>query len=125
MHNNLVYDVVDMGQVDVLGHLDLPKRYFKNYVADIQFNHKILAHCVKRGVVPEVNTSTLRRGHSQTMPSLDDLQYYRDVGGKYVMVNSDAHTCVDLAKNYQTVYNTLPQGLEGCYFEKRMLKPLN
>lgn len=126
MHNKLVYDVVDMGQVDVLGHLDLPKRYLKQrYVIDPAANQQILELCVKRGVVPEVNTSTLRRGLAQTMPSIDDLHYYLNAGGKYVAVNSDAHVCNELATNYQTVYNALPQGLSGCYFEKRTLKPLN
>ena len=126
MHNSLVYDVVDMGQVDVLGHLDLPKRYLKQrYEADTAANRQILELCVKRGVVPEVNTSTLRRGLAQTMPSLDGLLHYLKAGGKYVAVNSDAHVFSELATNYHKVYNALPKGLQGCYFEKRTLKPLN
>lgn len=48
-------------------------------------------------MVIEINTSSLRKGHTQTMPGIEILQIYRDNGGKYITIGSDAHKVKDLA----------------------------
>lgn len=48
-------------------------------------------------MVIEINTSSLRKGHTQTMPGIEILQIYRNNGGKYITIGSDSHEVKDLA----------------------------
>ena len=44
------------------------------------------------------NTSSLRKGHVQTMPGKELLEIYKANGGKYVTIGSDAHMnlCINM-----------------------------
>ena len=79
----------------VLGHLDSIKRYdlagfypFEN-VKDI--TAEILKTVISRGHGIEVNTSTIRYGLPQWMPSWDILELYKDLGGEILTIGSDSH----------------------------------
>ena len=42
-------------------------------------------------MIIEINTSSLRKGHEQTMPGKELLEIYKNNGGRYVTIGSDAH----------------------------------
>lgn len=80
----------------VLGHLDLIKRYdnageypFAN-VADIII--EILKTAIYDGKGIELNTSTIRYGLKEWMPSWSILKLYRELGGEILTIGSDSHT---------------------------------
>lgn len=79
----------------VLGHLDLIKRYdnageypFAN-VADIIA--EILKTAIYDGKGIELNTSTIRYGLTEWMPSWNILKLYKELGGEIITIGSDSH----------------------------------
>lgn len=82
---------------DVLGHLDLVKRYTQRFFgtcdvapwADIVDD--ILRGLLAADIVPEINTSSLRQGLDETMPGIATLRHYAELGGTMVSLGSDAH----------------------------------
>ena len=49
-----------------------------------------------KNMVIEINTSSLRKGHNETMPGKELLEIYKECGGIYVTVGSDAHEIEDI-----------------------------
>lgn len=121
LYDRYVHEMVEAGGFDVLGHLDMPKRYHPDYREDRDMIFSTLELCVKNGIVPELNTSQLRYGCDYTLPSLENIAHYRDIGGKYVAIGSDCHDESILAANFDKVASRLPQGLAVCYFENRKI----
>jgi histidinol-phosphatase (PHP family) len=90
------------GLGDVLGHLDLVKRYGtalygpfepQAFAAEIR---AVLQAAIEAGMGLEINTSGLRQLPGETYPGLDVLRWYRDLGGEIVTIGSDAHHVQDL-----------------------------
>jgi histidinol-phosphatase (PHP family) len=82
---------------DILAHTDVVKRYGYNiygeydpgrYETEIR---RALRHCVERGIVIEINTSTLRWSVGETSPTRPILDWYKEEGGEAVTLGSDAH----------------------------------
>lgn len=88
---------VRSGLGDVLGHLDLIKRYGAAHygpLAPALFEDKIravLRAAVGAGVGLEINTSGWRQAPAEPYPGLEILRWYRDLGGEVLTVGSDAH----------------------------------
>ncbi|MCH5152651.1 MAG: histidinol-phosphatase HisJ family protein [Clostridiales bacterium] len=125
LYNRYVREMVQFGGFDVLGHADLPKKYHDDFVEDLDYICQTLRLCAEKGIVVEINTSSLRNGVAATMPSLKAIQYYAQCGGKYVTINSDSHNVNDLGCDYQHTLASLPQPLQTCYFVNRQLKLTN
>ncbi len=89
--------MVRVGGFDVLGHLDIVKRY--GYDVHGPFDpheheeaiREVLRACVEVGIGIEVNTSTLRRPVNEPSPTLPVLKWYRELGGEIITLGSDAH----------------------------------
>jgi len=86
------------GGFDVLGHLDIVKRYgfelnggydVTKYEDAIR---PVLEALVRNNIALEINASTLHRPVKQASPDLTVLQWYRDLGGELLTVGSDAHS---------------------------------
>ena len=122
LYNKYVREMVEFGGFDVLGHMDLPKKYHADFVENFDYVCETLRLCAQKGIVPEINTSSLRNGIVDTMPSLKAIEYYAKCGGKYVTINSDSHNVNDLGYGYQQIYAKLPKSLKTCYFVDRRLK---
>ena len=132
LYNRYVREMVQHGGFDVLGHADMPKKYFgrvspdqkekEPYVEDLDYICQTLRLCAEKGIVVEINTSSWREGVTDTMPSLKAIDYYAQCGGKYVVINSDSHSADDLGYGYEQVYAQLPEKLQTCYFVDRQLK---
>lgn len=91
------------GLFDVIGHIDVVKRYLHPYVtaADLaavpELYEPILRALVDSGTALEVNTSGLRHGVAETYPSPAIVQRYRAMGGRAVTVGSDGHRAEQFA----------------------------
>lgn len=89
-----------MGGFDALGHMDFPKRYYgKIYYEEATIN-EIFRNLLDEDLVIEINTSSLRKGHEQMMPSGKLLEIYKANGGKYVTIGSDSHVVEDVGEDY-------------------------
>jgi histidinol-phosphatase (PHP family) len=86
---------------NVLGHLDLIKRYLfhiKCSVDDVNWKKydecilDTLRHLVETGRGIEINMSGYNSGLNCSLPDLRILQLYREVRGEIITIGSDAHT---------------------------------
>ena len=90
------------GLGDVLGHLDLVKRYgIRQYgpldpAAFEEEIREVLGAAAQRGMGLEINTSGLRQSPGETYPALVVLRWFRELGGEILTVGSDAHHADDL-----------------------------
>lgn len=83
---------------DVLAHLTCPLRYLNatrmrvdahDYAPQIR---GILQTIIRRAIALEINTSPFRTGKTETMPDRWIAALYRDLGGDWITLGSDAHT---------------------------------
>lgn len=92
-----ILQVIRIPGIHTLGHLTYPLRYMRRCGKQInllRFENQIrtVFHVlIENGIQLEVNTSGLRQGMGETMPSLTLAALYRDCGGRRIVVGSDAH----------------------------------
>ncbi len=98
--------MVRHGGFEILGHLDVVRRYGAGYYQDFALTpyedaiRAVLEACIEKGIALEINTSGLRRALGQTHPNLEVLRWYRAAGGELLTVGSDAHRAKDLAAGF-------------------------
>ena len=109
-----LYQVVDSCDFDCLGHFDLVARYAARAGFHIDLMElyparceKILARLIQRGLGLELNTSGLRQPMGRCMPGEKILQCYRELGGTWVTVGSDAHRPDDIASGFEVASSLL------------------
>lgn len=100
-----VRQVAASGLFDVMGHLDLLKRYAPPRWKDFDARHyadeieAVLRAAVETGTGLEINTSGLRQSPGQAYPGLEVLRRYRELGGEVLTLGTDAHRATDLGRN--------------------------
>lgn len=125
-----ILSMVKVADIDVIGHLDLMKRYaFKEYG---NYNFKdfeeviieILQIAIKRNIGIELNTSGFRNSVKEIYPKIEVIKLYKKLGGEIVTIGSDSHSCVDTFSGCEEGYNILKKiGFKYIYtFENR--KPI-
>ena len=83
---------------DILGHLDLVKRYTVRYFNTFEIRphreiiDEILRTCLEADLVPEVNLSSLRQSLPEPMPAGWVVRRYAELGGEAMTLGSDAHS---------------------------------
>ena len=94
---------------DVVSHLDYVKRYLIDYwnaplgrVADEDLD-PILEGFIAADVIPEINTAGLRRDEAVAYPAYEILERYRELGGRFVSIGSDAHRSRDVGHGFSEV----------------------
>lgn len=93
---------VERGGFDVMAHFDIAKRYIVKYAGPFDFPRYrdriagILEAMIRKGIALEVNTSGLRQPCQETMPGLDTLKLYHDLGGELVTIGTDSHRTTQL-----------------------------
>lgn len=101
-YEELLFCVKEFKDFDVLGHLDLVKRYTKrestNRFHDII--KQIFDEIIANGKGIELNTSGFRYGLSKAMPSVDILKLYKECGGEVITIGSDSHVESTLAYRF-------------------------
>lgn len=83
---------------DVMGHVTYPSRYvyeqigtrvdFSEYYERYEMLFRLL---IESGRGIELNMSGIARGLNETMPTVDLLKMYRNLGGEIVTIGSDSH----------------------------------
>lgn len=96
-------EMVEWGNFDSLAHLTYPLRYMVGE-AGIPFDfskmdgkvEKILRRLAEKKKALEINTSGLRQKIGVTLPDLSYVRRFRELGGEYVTLGSDAHSRKDV-----------------------------
>jgi len=115
-----VLKTVTQGGFDALGHIDFPKRYYGEIYYEEAKLREIFKYLLDKDMVIEINTSSLRKGHSETMPGDELLALYKDCGGRYVAVGSDAHEVQDVGADGDSARELLCKyGLSEAVYERR------
>lgn len=93
------------GQFDSLAHLTYPLRYIcgdHGIAVDMEdFAQQIdgiLSLLVQSHKALEINCSGLRQKIGDTMPGLEIVRRFRELGGQYITLGSDAHKARDIGK---------------------------
>ena len=96
-------EMVEWGGFDSLAHLTYPLRYIVgDHGIPVDLNRfrpsidAILKALVERDLALEINTSGLRQAIGLTMPELDIVARFKELGGRYVTIGSDAHRWADI-----------------------------
>lgn len=102
-----LHKMVELGRFNILAHMDLIKRYGVEYYGIFDPQHyehlirSILHSLADRDLALEVNTIPLRRPVREASPSLQILRWFREEGGTYVTIGSDAHTPEEVGANLE------------------------
>lgn len=102
---------------DSLAHITYPYRYIvgehkidarplPDFAEQID---EILLQLIKNQKALELNTSGLRQKIGQTLPPLEIMQRFRQLGGTYVTLGSDAHRCADVGAGIDAGLDLLKQ----------------
>lgn len=95
--------------ISTLGHLDYIVRCCPNKDANYSVSDymdvidEILKIIIAKNICLEINTASLSRGLSFAMPHPNILKRYKELGGLYVTVGSDAHRVEDLGRDFDIV----------------------
>ena len=109
-YEELLYCVKNYKQYNVLGHLDLVKRY-KTYDGNNDEFYPIIKEIFRTIILDgkgiEVNTSGYRYGLETAMPSIDILKLYKENGGEIITLGSDSHVESTLAFYFKETLDQL------------------
>lgn len=105
LYINQITQLVRLADFDCVGHLDLIKRYstatYKRRITLLE-RYELLVEALKliisRGRGIEINTSGLRQAPKETMPGVDVVKLYRELGGEILTIGSDAHRASDVGE---------------------------
>lgn len=91
------------GGFDSLAHLTYPLRYIVgDYGISVNLSDyrkiidEILLTLVQGEKALEINTSGLRQSFGRTLPEKEIISRFKELGGRYVTIGSDAHRWADL-----------------------------
>lgn len=90
-------NMVETNFYDIVGHLDVIKRYGTNFYGTFHIDRYIdiltliLKKVIEKGKVIEINSSGFRQGLDEPYPSKEIISLYQSLGGKEVVFGSDAH----------------------------------
>lgn len=103
-----LYELAQWGCFDSLAHITYPLRYIvgeHHLPVDLaRWSDQIdtiLKELAEQGKALELNTSGLRQAYGHILPSLDILKRFRELGGEYITIGSDAHCCSDVGANIE------------------------
>lgn len=113
---------------DALSHIDYPCRY-------CSFDNKEILISEFKDILSEIFTTLLRKGNllelnttrlhiPEANKALRDIyKLYMDLGGKYVTIGSDAHSHLNINRNFGLALEFIEDlGLKGVYFNKRKME---
>lgn len=113
---------------DALSHIDYPCRYCSFDNKEILVSEykdiisAIFSTLLNKGKVLELNTSRLHIPEAQ-LALKDIYKLYKDLGGKYVTLGSDAHSHLNIYKNFDIALKFIDElGLKGVYFNNRKME---
>lgn len=99
--------------IHTLGHLTYMHRYLTlaKVPLDLKpYREKITQICetlIQKDIALELNVSTLWKGLGISMPTMEVLKWYKDLGGQLIAIGSDAHSPENLGKAIRKGYALL------------------
>lgn len=96
-YENVLNSVKNFQNYDILGHIDLIDRYFKDFSLIpetkeyIKIVEDIFEIIISSGKGIELNTSGVRYGLKYYHPKIELLKLYKKLGGEIITIGSDAH----------------------------------
>lgn len=97
--------VAKYSDYDVLGHVTYPfkgiyhqRRFVPEFALYKEQLKEIFEIVVSRGKGIEINTSGLRVDLQRTLPDREILKLYKECGGTYITIGSDAHRAEDVGE---------------------------
>lgn len=100
---------------DVFGHLDFVCRYGNypntdlNYLDYKDIIDQILILLINNSKGIELNTSGIRYGVGHMHPRFEIIKRYRELGGEFITIGSDAHYARDVGAEYKQAGQLLKQ----------------
>lgn len=106
-----LYLLTRWNKADTLAHITYPHRYITGkygvpiemgkYMDILDETYKNLA---QNGKALEINTSGLRQGIGETLPSKEYILRFKEMGGELITIGADAHTPGDLGSGIAQGY---------------------
>ncbi len=105
---NELLDTAQNADFDSLAHLTYPLRYIverTNIKVDLSEYSKVIDEIFKtlidRNKALEINTSGLLKAIGTTLPDINLIKRFKELGGKYVTLGSDAHNIQNLGEGIE------------------------
>ncbi len=125
-------NVVTQGDIDVLAHFDIVKRYGYDIYGRYDPNpwekeiRPVLRKCAQRGIALEVNSGTLRRMIGETSPQQTIITWFKEEGGRWLTLGSDAHQPDHIGFEFASCISTIREaGFDVlARFESRQAVPI-
>ena len=121
---NIMLKTIELGGFQVLAHLDFPRLFFDSWEIDSGLLDKILSKVVQQNIVLEVNTSSIHNSHDEPLPSYSIIERYHQLGGKKIVLGSDAHCTKDFSNQFKIITQKLSNRFQIGYIRKRIFCPL-
>ena len=103
------------GDFDCLAHMDYFKKHCaKQNLPDLYEEYqptikKVLENVIRRGKGIEINTACMGGILEDTMPGLETLRMYKELGGRIITVGSDSHRPERIGYGFDRVYQMLKE----------------
>ena len=109
----------ELSEAEIIGHYDFFSRYAPETKSKILYRHapdefdRLFDTMIRNGQALEINTKTIEalryRGYSEeeSMPDIEILDRYRDMGGRVITLASDAHCPNDVGNLFPEVITWL------------------
>lgn len=100
--NTLLNALKNFHSIDTLGHLDYIVRYNPNKAGNYSAPDyqdvidEILTLIITKNIKLEINTSNFANDFEFPNPHTDIIKRYKELGGEYITVGSDAHNACDI-----------------------------
>ena len=122
---DLMLQSISSYSFQAMAHLDFPRRYFDSWEIPEKTINSILELMIKKEILLEINTSSISNDCTEPLPSYNIIKKYIELGGKKVVLGSDAHNCSFLGNGYDCIRKNLPLELEIGYFKNREFVGIN
>ena len=122
----LIREAAETGLYDIIGHLDIPKKFGYNATIDLSREIDDTLKVIKRyNLVLDVNTSGLRKPVKEIHPSMPILKQALEFDIP-VILGSDAHKPQHVAYAFESTRKLLQKMNynETCVFDKRIRKSI-
>lgn len=127
-----VLRAVKSGFFDVLGHIDVIRRYGAMAPEPLRAEdyygllRRTIEGLIKRDMALEVNSSGLFHHTAEIYPSADILRLYRELGGKRISLGSDAHRPAEIGRGFDEAIKLIKSnGFKAItYFERRLSREM-
>ena len=89
--------MIEWGNFDSLAHIDYPLRYISGVhgipvdLNDYPLLDEVVGLLAKKDKALEINGSGVRQPIGRTLPGVEAVRRFRELGGKYITVGSDSH----------------------------------